>query len=155
MFHLLAAPGALTGVYLVRDRPRSLHRPGQDARRTPRPWPAPTDLSTLSNTDGSVLDPIVAIRVSVPIAPDKSASVQIITGVAETREAALALVDKYGDRHFVERAFEMAWFQSQEILRLLNITEADAQIYGRLATSVIHGSALAAGRLPASSRAIA
>ena len=36
----------------------------------------------------------------------------------------------------------MAWFQSQEILRLLGITEADAQIYGRLATSVIHGNAL-------------
>jgi cyclic beta-1,2-glucan synthetase len=43
--------------------------------------------------------------------------------------------------HFVERAFEMAWFQSQEVLRLLNVTEADAQIYGRLATSVIHANA--------------
>ena len=66
----------------------------------------------------------------------------MISGVAETREAALALIEKYRDRHFVERAFEMAWFQSQEILRLLNISEADAQIYGRLATSVIHANAL-------------
>ncbi len=65
----------------------------------------------------------------------------MISGVAETREAALALIEKYGDRRFVERAFEMAWFQSQEVLRLLNVTEADAQIYGRLATSVIHANA--------------
>ncbi len=36
----------------------------------------------------------------------------------------------------------MAWFQSQEILRLLNISETEAQIYGRLATSVIHAGAL-------------
>jgi cyclic beta-1,2-glucan synthetase len=54
----------------------------------------------------------------------------------------LALLEKYCDRHFVERAFEMAWFQSQEVLRHLNATEADAQVFGRLASSVIYGNAL-------------
>src|SRR3970282_209208 len=93
--------------------------------------------SALSNTQGSVLDPIVAIRRTLTLSPDESASVQIISGVADTREAALALREQYFGRHFVERAFEMAWFQSQEVLRHLNITEADAQIYGRLANSVI------------------
>jgi cyclic beta-1,2-glucan synthetase len=96
----------------------------------------------LSNTEGSVLDPIVAIRRTLTLSPDESASVQIISGVADTREAALALLEKYCDRHFVERAFEMAWFQSQEVLRHLNATEADAQVYGRLASSVIYGNAL-------------
>ncbi len=96
----------------------------------------------LSNTDGSVLDPIVAIRRSIHLAADQSTTVQIISGVASSREAALALIDKYGDRHFVERAFEMAWFQSQEVLRMLNASEADAQIYGRMASSVIYSNAL-------------
>lgn len=96
----------------------------------------------LSNTDGSVLDPIVAIRRFVHLAADRSTTVQIISGVANSREAALALIDKYGDRHFVERAFEMAWFQSQEVLRMLNASEADAQIYGRLASSVMYCNAL-------------
>jgi len=54
----------------------------------------------------------------------------------------LTLLEKYCDRHFVERAFEMAWFQSQEVLRNLNATEADAQKFGRLANSVIYGNAL-------------
>ena len=36
----------------------------------------------------------------------------------------------------------MAWFQSQEVLRHLNASEADAQVYGRLASSVIYGNAL-------------
>ncbi|MBN1631580.1 MAG: cyclic beta 1-2 glucan synthetase, partial [Thermoleophilia bacterium] len=76
------------------------------------------------------------------LAPDESIAAHLITGVAETREAALALLQKYRDRHFVERAFEMAWFQSQEILRLLNVSEADAQVYGRLATSVVHATGL-------------
>ena len=96
----------------------------------------------LSNTDGSVLDPIAAIRRTVKVTTDQSTTVQIITGVASTREAAIALIEKYGDRHFVERAFEMAWFQSQEVLRMLNATEADAQVYGRLASSVIYCNAL-------------
>ena len=96
----------------------------------------------LSNTDGSVLDPIVAIRRTVKLATDRATTVQIITGVTSSREAAIALIDKYGDRHFVERAFEMAWFQSQEVLRMLNATESDAQVFGRLASSVIYCNAL-------------
>ena len=98
--------------------------------------------STLSNTEGSVLDPIVAIRRTITLSPDESVTVQIISGVANTREAALAVLDKYCDRHFIERAFEMAWFQSQEVLRRLNASEADAQVFGRLASSVIYGNAL-------------
>ncbi|MHC1790609.1 GH36-type glycosyl hydrolase domain-containing protein [Solidesulfovibrio sp.] len=84
----------------------------------------------------------MAIRRTITLSPDASATVQIISGVAETREAALAVIEKYGDRHFVERAFEMAWFQSQEVLRRLGATEVEAQIYGRLATSVVFGNGL-------------
>ncbi|MDR3390802.1 MAG: glucoamylase family protein [Sulfuriferula sp.] len=145
MFHLLAAPGVIADEpsyetdrarFIGRGRtaanPMAMDHSNSPSNSTPR----------LSNTDGSVLDPIVSIRRTITLAPDESASVQIISGVADTREAALALLEKYCDRHFVERAFEMAWFQSQEVLRHLNIGEADAQIYGRLATSVIHGNAL-------------
>ncbi|MEQ1599230.1 MAG: glucoamylase family protein [Methylotenera sp.] len=96
----------------------------------------------LSNTDGSVLDPIAAIRRTVKLATDRATTLQIITGIASSREAAIALIDKYGDKHFVERAFEMAWFQSQEVLRMLNVTESDAQVFGRLASSVIYCNAL-------------
>jgi len=138
MFHLLAAPGAVADAPSYEtDRARFLGR-GRSAAN-----PQVLDgegKSTLSNTQGPVLDPIVAIRRTLSLSPDESASVQIISGVADTREAALALLDKYCDRHFVERAFEMAWFQSQEVLRHLNATEADAQVYGRLANSVIYGN---------------
>ena len=96
----------------------------------------------LSNTEGSVLDPIVAIRRTITLQPDASLCVQIISGIADTREAALALLEKYCDRHFVERAFEMSWYQSQEVLRHINATEAEAQIYGRLAGSVIYSNAI-------------
>jgi len=145
MFHLLAAPGALADAPSYEtDRARFIGR----GRTAANPVVLDSDdnpsqlTARLSNTEGSVLDPIVAIRRTLTLSPDESASVQIISGVADTREAALALLEKYCDRHFVERAFEMAWFQSQEVLRHLNATEADAQVYGRLASSVIYGNAL-------------
>lgn len=141
MFHLLAAPGARAGEPSYEtDRAKFIGR-GRTAAN-PVVLDSSDRLSVLSNTDGPVLDPIVAIRRTIVLSPDSSATVQIISGVADTREAALALLDKYCDRHFVERAFEMAWFQSQEVLRHLSLTEVDAQVYGRLATSIIYGNAL-------------
>jgi cellobiose phosphorylase len=141
MFHLLAAPGAVADEPSYEtDRVKFIGR-GRTAAN-PVALESRDSPSTLSNTDGSVLDPIVAIRRTINLSPDESATVQIITGVADTREAALALIEKYCDRHFVERAFEMAWFQSQEVLRHLNATEAEAQVYGRLATSVVFANSL-------------
>jgi cellobiose phosphorylase len=141
MFHLLAAPGAVTDEPSYEtDRARFIGRGRTPAN--PAVLAAGDGPSSLSNTDGPVLDPIVAIRRTITLSADESATVQIISGVADTREAALALLDKYGDRHFVERAFEMAWFQSQEVLRHLSATEADARIFGRLASSVIYSNPL-------------
>jgi len=141
MFHLLAAPGVVAGAQSYEtDRARFIGR-GRTAAN-PAALDGPGSPSALSNTEGSVLDPIVAIRRTLTLSPDESVTVQIISGVADTREAALALLEEYGDRHFVERAFEMAWFHSQEVLRHLNASEADAQIYGRLASSVVHAHAL-------------
>ncbi len=144
MFHLFAAPGAVTSeASYETDRAKFIGR-GRSAvnplalERRDRSSQA----EHLSNSEGPVLDPIVAIRRSISLAADASASVQIISGVADTREAAMLLLEKYCDRHFVERAFEMAWFHSQEVLRLLNATEAEAQVYGRLAASVIYANAL-------------
>jgi cellobiose phosphorylase len=141
MFHLMAAPGAISDEPSYEtDRAKFIGR----GRTTANPVVVDSHdkRSRLSDTDGSVLDPIAAIRRTLTLSPDKSSTVQFITGVADSREAALALLDKYCDRHFVERAFEMAWFQSQEVLRHLGATEAEAQIYGRLATSVIYSNAM-------------
>ena len=140
MFHLLAAPGMNSDAPTFEtDRAKFIGR----GRNTANPIVLDSqqfNQSTrqLSNTDGSVLDPIVAIRRNIRLSSDESATVQIISGVADSREAALALLDKYCDKHFVERAFEMAWFHSEEVLRHLNATESNAQIFGRLASAIIY-----------------
>ncbi len=91
----------------------------------------------LSGNQGSVLDPIVAIRYKIILEPYETATIDMVIGVAETKEVCKSLVDKYQDRHHKDRVFELTWTHSQVVLRQINATEADAQLYGRLASSII------------------
>lgn len=91
----------------------------------------------LSNTAGIVLDPIVAIRCRVSIPPGSSVVIDLINGVTETRDHSLALIEKYKDRQFANRIFELSWTHSQVLLHQLNITEAETKVYEKLATAII------------------
>ncbi len=95
----------------------------------------------LSGSAGSVLDPIAAIRQQVTIESGESATVDIVCGVADTRDTVLALIEKYQDRRLADRVFDLTWTHSQVVLRQLNATEADAQLYCRLASSVLYANA--------------
>jgi cellobiose phosphorylase len=105
----------------------------------------------LGNHEGSVLDPVAAIRNTLVIAPDETRRVHFATGVAQSRDGALALIEKYGDRHSAERVFELSWTHSQVLLRQLDASEADAQLYEQLASHILYSSA----RLRASRSVIA
>ena len=72
----------------------------------------------------------------------ESVRVDIITGAAETREGANALLEKYHDPRLADRVFELAWTHSHVVLQHLNAAETDAQLYGRLAGSVVYPTAL-------------
>jgi cellobiose phosphorylase len=61
-------------------------------------------------------------------------------GMAESRDAALALVEKYHNPRMADRALDLAWTHSQVTLRHLNASEADAQLYARLAGALIYAN---------------
>src|SRR5205085_9256789 len=61
------------------------------------------DRGELSGAQGSVLDPIVAIRTQVSLEPGQTAIIDIVSGVAATRAAALELAGKYRDRRLADR----------------------------------------------------
>src|SRR5439155_8015351 len=97
MMHLMTVHGAAIGAasyetgraeFIGRGRsvadPAAMHRP------------------TLTDSEGAVLDPIVAIRRTVVIGPNETARVHLVTGMAETRDGALGLVEKYHDRHLAD-----------------------------------------------------
>ncbi len=98
------------------------------------------DATALSGSEGSVLDPIVAIRCQITLDPEESATIDMVSGVGDTRDVCLALVEKYHDRRLANRVFDLAWTHSQVVMRQLNATEADAQLYGRLASSVLYAN---------------
>ncbi len=135
MFHMLIVPDVTDAPTFETDRERFIGRCRTAARPAAMDAPAGHP-ARLSNGAGIGLDPIVAARQLVELPTDRATVAHVITGIAETREAALALIDKYHDRHFVDRAFDMAWSHSQIVLRQLNVTEAEAQLYGRLAGSM-------------------
>ena len=136
MFHQMTVHGADTGtVSYETDRMEFIGRGNSVV--APQ---AMTSKEKLSGNQGSVLDPIVAIRFHIILDPEESAKIDIVTGICETREAALSLVDKYQDLRLANRVFELAWTYSQVVLRQINATEADAQLYGRLASSIIYAN---------------
>jgi cyclic beta-1,2-glucan synthetase len=99
-----------------------------------------TGLWALSGSEGSVLDPIASIRRQITLDPEGTATINIVCGIGETRDICLALVEKYQDRRMADRVFDLAWTHSQVVLRQLNATEADAQLYARLAGSIIYAN---------------
>jgi cyclic beta-1,2-glucan synthetase len=132
MFHLMTVEDALEPATYETSRDRFIGR-GRSVVD-----PAAMEQEALSNTQGSVLDPIVSIRQPLTIRPEERITIDIVTGVAPTREAAVALVEKYHDRRLADRVFELAWTHSHVILRQLGMTEAQAQRYGKLASWILY-----------------
>ncbi len=138
MVHLMTVQGATVGeVSFETDRMKFIGR-----GRTLASPAAMEPGAKLSNSEGPVLDPVVCIRQVIRLKPYQSVRVDLVTGVAETREGVSAMMEKYRDANLANRVFELAWTHSHILLRQLNATEADAQAYGRLAGSVIYASAL-------------
>ena len=96
------------------------------------------DIAPLSNTVGPVLDPIISLRRTVTLPPYESAVIDLVVGVTENQETALAQVEKYQSPRMADRTFDLAWTHSQVTLHQLNISEAEAQLYGRLAGALIY-----------------
>jgi len=92
----------------------------------------------LSNTVGTVLDPIFALRHRVRIAPGAIVRIAFWTLVASSREAILDLIDKHRDIAAYERAATLAWTQAQVQLHHLGIDAGEAGLFQRLAGHLLY-----------------
>lgn len=99
------------------------------------------DGRTLSNTVGSVLDPVMSLRRTVRVLPGATARLVFSTIVGATREQVLDLADKYSDPRVFERALPLAWTQAQVQLHHLGIGADEAQLFQRLANAVLYADA--------------
>ena len=130
-FHVLGVEGRLGGaVEWETERARFLGR-GRSAVD-----PVALDGRALSGTTGAVLDPVAVIRDRVRLPPGAFVRLTFATGVAPSREAALALARKYRDAGVAARALSMAFTHVHITLQQLGLTDNEAILFDRLASRV-------------------
>jgi cyclic beta-1,2-glucan synthetase len=95
----------------------------------------------LSNTVGTVLDPVFALRYRLLVPAGTTARIAFWTGVASSREAVLDLMDKHHEANSFVRATTLAWTQAQVELRHLGIDSAEAALFQRLAGHLLYADA--------------
>ena len=91
----------------------------------------------LTNSVGAVLDPIFSLRRRVIILPNERLQFVLVTVMARSREAVIALAERYSQFQTCGRAFETAWTRSQLEMRRLHIRPADSQTFQQLATLIV------------------
>ncbi|HUM17088.1 MAG TPA: glucoamylase family protein [Candidatus Nitrosotalea sp.] len=121
------------GAQYETDRGRFLGR-----GRTIRTPMSIIDGRPLSNTAGSVLDPIFSLRRRVRLAPGDTAHLTFSTLVAPDRDTALALADKYRDPATFERTVTLAWTQAQVQCHHLGIEPDEAHLFQNLASRILY-----------------
>jgi cyclic beta-1,2-glucan synthetase len=132
--HVVVAEGELVGaVQYETDRGRFLGR-----GRTAHNPVAVMEDRPLSNTTGAVLDPVFSLRRRVRIQANQTVYCTFSTAVADSREAALALADKYHDPNIFERELRLAWTKAQVEMTHLNIDAEEAHLFQRLAARIVY-----------------
>jgi len=127
---------SIGGLQFETDRARFLGR-GRGLRNAV----SVVDARPLSNTTGTVLDPVLALRRRVRVAPGETARVAFWTIVAPSRAQALSLADKHRDTAAFDRAKTLAWTQAQVQLRYLAVNFEEAQQFQRIANRVLYADA--------------
>lgn len=92
----------------------------------------------LSGTTGAVLDPVFALRRRVQLNPGETANFTFITGVAPTREEALALVDRLATPYSFEQACELAYNRAQLELQEMKIPLHQVSLLQQLASQLFY-----------------
>ncbi len=132
--HAVVAEGDVLGaVQYETDRGRFLGR-----GHTPADPVAVMEERPLSNTVGAVLDPVFSLRRRVRIAPNETARVTFSTAIANTREEAMTLADKYHDPSIFERESRLAWTKAQVEMSHLQLDAEEAHLFQRLAARIIY-----------------
>ncbi len=132
--HTISTTGSTIGATQYEtDRSRFLGR-GHDAGAPA----AIMEARPLSNSTGSVLDPVFSLRKALRIEPHETAEVCFTTAVAFEYEEAMRLADKYHGPNIFEREAALAWTKSQVEMRHLGIEPEEAYLFQRLASRILY-----------------
>jgi cyclic beta-1,2-glucan synthetase len=124
---------AIGGVQFETDRAQFLGR-GHDLRNAL----SVVDARPLSNTVGTVLDPVLSLRRRVRIEPGQTVCVVFWLGVATSREDALLLVGRSIDAEGFDRARKTAQSFAADVLRRLELRAEDAAAFQEIASRALY-----------------
>ena len=91
---------------------------------------------------GFVLDPILSIRQGIVLGPGERVQASLVIAAGSSRQGVLALMDKYGDPHAIDRAMDFAWASAQLELRLLRIQPDEARRFQEIASHLLFPNGL-------------
>lgn len=131
--HVLADRQTGDGLQYETDRARFIGR-GQSLRAPI----AVMDGRPLSNTVGSVLDPIFSLRTRIKVAAGATEHLTVTTLVAASRQVAADLADKYHNITAWERVSALAWTHAHVQLHHLRTKPDEAQLFQMLANRLIY-----------------
>jgi len=132
--HLAVVEGETIGVQEIEtDRARFLGR-GREIRAPI----AVLDGWPLSNTVGTVLDPVFALRRRVRVAPHETIRIAFWTLLADTRSELLDLIDKHHNTVAFDRTLTLAWTQAQVQLAHFGIGPEQASLFQRIGSHVLY-----------------
>jgi cyclic beta-1,2-glucan synthetase len=132
--HLVALDGQ-TAAPLQYESDRSLFLGRGRGIRTPL---SVNDGGPLSNTAGTVLDPIVSLRQRLTISQGETVRLVFTTLVASSRSEALEIAEKYRQSATFERESSLAWTQAQVQLHHLRISQDESHLFQRLANRLLY-----------------
>src|ERR1700690_3991414 len=137
MVHFSSLEGAaIVNLQFESDRARFIGR-GHDLRTAV----AIMEAKPLSNTAGTVLDPVMSLRRRVRIDPGETVHIAFWTGIAATRALALGLVDKFGNEAAFQQAKTQSRDRSAQQLRDLGVNAPDTQLFQEIAGRVLYSEA--------------
>jgi cyclic beta-1,2-glucan synthetase len=96
------------------------------------------DAGPLTNSAGTILDPIVSLRHRIPLPSEGTVRIVYTTLVARSREEALQIAEKYQQPATFERENTLAWTRAQVQLHHLKITQDEAHLFQRLANRLLY-----------------
>jgi cyclic beta-1,2-glucan synthetase len=134
MVHFTSLEGeAIGGLQFETDRARFIGR-GHDVRNAV----SIMDAGPLSNTVGTVLDPVLALRRRVRIDPGETVHAAFWTGIGADRAKALSLVDKLGSEAAFQHAKPLCRARAEVQLRDLGLSCEESQLFQEIAARILY-----------------
>ena len=85
--------------------------------------------TTLSNTAGTNLDPVLSIRNTIEVLPNSSTTVYLITGFGRSMEQIQDIISSYHDENSIDKAFKVSTLMNVINTKNMNITGSDMRIF--------------------------